>query len=307
MSSDYDGLLNPLFEKCADEELLPIVEIINSKFSCNLKQDEQYKKNPNRPTTYIPAIVRELKAFGGNTFVNLYRGEGVDYSTIIRDIAKKLKIDFDPKEAVETIERKIITQMTERAYKKMSEEERKIFNEEVLDISSINEGGMGDVPGIHIMLIQIGLNQGGFIAHNMAIIMANTAVKTLLGQSMSIATRVALMRGLATFTNPLFIALSAAHTLNQIASPSYKILIPVALIIAALRLNYENHSAEVKNAFELLGLKGTETLKEVKSQFRNLMKQVHPDVLMAKGEDSNNQQAIAYIAACDILKQHFQH
>ena len=37
-------------------------------------------------------LIRELQHFGGNTVINLFRGNGVSYSEIVDDVASHLKI-----------------------------------------------------------------------------------------------------------------------------------------------------------------------------------------------------------------------
>lgn len=98
--------------KHADNEDLKILcDIITlgkngtPRISDSLTKTESYKRNyPHRMASLIPGMVRELELYGGNTVVNFFKGEGVDYSTILRKVAKRLKVTFRDSQTDEVIE-----------------------------------------------------------------------------------------------------------------------------------------------------------------------------------------------------------
>ncbi len=53
-------------------------------------QDAKLYDEPDDETLRL--LVRELQYFGGNTFVNLFRRNGVSYSEIVDDVAARLKL-----------------------------------------------------------------------------------------------------------------------------------------------------------------------------------------------------------------------
>jgi hypothetical protein len=56
----------------------------------NVLQDAKRQDIPDEETLRL--LVRELQHFGGNTFVNLFRRNGVNYSEIVDDVASHLKM-----------------------------------------------------------------------------------------------------------------------------------------------------------------------------------------------------------------------
>lgn len=63
-------------------------------------------------------LVRELQHFGGNTFVNLFRRNGVSYSEIVADVASHLKMKVPAAASVEEKEALIIDCVFTSSWKK---------------------------------------------------------------------------------------------------------------------------------------------------------------------------------------------
>ena len=71
----------------------------------------------------VDDIINEFQCFGGNTIINLFRGGGVGYRTILIDVAKKLKVNFNKKSDVSIIEWNLLMKIFSDSLEKMSEEE----------------------------------------------------------------------------------------------------------------------------------------------------------------------------------------
>ena len=89
-----DPDLNPIQERATNNELIPLVEYITNKFSNAIDIDPRYKAYPDEPLRYVDLIANEIRAMGGNSFVNLFRGEGVSYHEVVCDVSKKLKVNY---------------------------------------------------------------------------------------------------------------------------------------------------------------------------------------------------------------------
>ena len=107
---ESDADLVPLLRKCKNEDLEPLVQYILQKgwLSSELEQTEVYKKNQPNHMAYADEISSEIQRFGGNTFVNLFRGEGVAYKSIVCAVAKRFKVNFNEKRDIEVIEEQIL-------------------------------------------------------------------------------------------------------------------------------------------------------------------------------------------------------
>ena len=72
----------------------------------------------------IKLIISELQHFGGNSLVNLARGDGVDYREVVSDVADYLGVKVASNESVVTMEGKILAQLFMKTWENMSPGER---------------------------------------------------------------------------------------------------------------------------------------------------------------------------------------
>lgn len=70
-------------------------------------------------------LIRELQHFGGNTVINLFRGNGVSYSEIVDDVASHLKIKVAKNAPVKEKESLIIDAVFASSWNKMSDDDRR--------------------------------------------------------------------------------------------------------------------------------------------------------------------------------------
>lgn len=227
--ASYDNDLNPVLENASDEDLLPLVGYMVKKLSNGIDIDERYKANPKRPTAYTDLIADELRLFGGNTFANLVRGGvGVSYKEVVCDAADKMKVSYNKASSVERIESLIIQKIFEDSLEKMSEgEKQKIINE--LGIKGISAGSSAT------MIMQALIKLGGFKSYQIAVIVANSVAKFVLGRGLSFAANASLTKALSIFAGPVGLIISSLWMLIDIAGPSYKTTIPCVIHIAMLR------------------------------------------------------------------------
>ena len=100
----YDPDLTALLKRCNDEELRPLVEYLRRGLH-ELASDDAYRRNPDRPSRYVPAIVQELQLDGGHTIANMARGgEGVPYREVLCDVCEKFKVPVLATESVDEVE-----------------------------------------------------------------------------------------------------------------------------------------------------------------------------------------------------------
>lgn len=117
------GDLYALLSVCTKEDLDPLVSYITNKLTNMLDINEDYKRYRPDHTKYYRAIADEIRLFGGNTFKNLWRGEGPSYDEVLRDVCKKLDVPCD---AISTVknENNLLTICLDRQWKGLSEKER---------------------------------------------------------------------------------------------------------------------------------------------------------------------------------------
>ena len=225
---NYDKDLNPVLEKANNEELMPLVDYMLKKLSNAIDIDDRYKANPQKPTNYVDLIADELRLFGGNSFVNLVRGEGVSYKEVVCDVAKILKVPFNQNSNVERIETLVIQKVFEESLEKMSDEEKE---------EALKELGITNIPAgaSTAMLMQLIVKAGGFASYKVAVIVANAVAKFILGRGLSFAANRALTKALSIFAGPIGWIITSVWMAIDIAGPSYKTTIPCVIHVAMLR------------------------------------------------------------------------
>lgn len=237
-----DFTLAPLLRKCSDDDLEPLVKFIKKplvKFikkasTETLSKSAGYRTYYPKHSRYADEIARHIRLFGGSTLVNIFRGEGPSYEEIVQDVAKKLKVKYGSDEPVVQIEMKILVDMLKRSFDRMSERER----DEI--IKAFEKAGIKNMdfrtgfPAAAI-LAQIGVRMSGFLAYQIAVIVANGVAKAVLGHGLKLATNATLTRLIGVFAGPIGWVITGLWTAIGIAGPAYRVTIPCVCHVAYLR------------------------------------------------------------------------
>lgn len=239
-----DGDLTPVLRACSDEDLIPLRDYILSASTNELDIKDSYKVSPDRPSSYVNDLVYEISSFGGNTFVNIFRGGGVPYAEVACDVASKVKAKYDENASVEEIEWAILTKILEQAIKDMSPEERakleQIFRDAGADRVDLSAG----FP-LGLIMAQVGIRAAGFVAYQVAVIVANAVAKAILGRGLSLAANAALTRIIGMFAGPIGWVITGIWTAIDIAGPAYRVTIPCVCHVAYLRLKNQYSGMEL--------------------------------------------------------------
>lgn len=120
--------------------------------------------------------------------------------------------------------------LIESAYGKMTPQEREDL------LRSLGISNASGVPGAFpFMAVQAAIGAGGFVAYQVAVIVANAVARALLGRGLSLATNAALTRALGVFAGPIGWALTAVWAAVDVASPAYRVVIPCVVQVALIR------------------------------------------------------------------------
>lgn len=113
MSYTYDADLEFLGE-CTDEQLKNLAEVLiydkdgETRFTESITNSNEYKRYGTRYSKYWEIIAGELQEFGGNSFANLFRGNGVKYDEILNDVLDKIKVSYNKSSNILTKEDKLV-------------------------------------------------------------------------------------------------------------------------------------------------------------------------------------------------------
>lgn len=176
-------------------------------------QDAKRQDIPDEETLRL--LVRELQHFGGNTFVNLFRRNGVNYSEIVDDVASHLKMEVPATTSVEEKEALIIDCVFTSSWKKMSDDERS----QILRDMGINGSVSMDIP-----------------VWQRAALVANSLAQTTAGKVLPLIAGLGIGRVLGVLTGPVGLAITGLYTAYDISNPAFRVTLPCVVQIAWIRL-----------------------------------------------------------------------
>lgn len=97
--------------RASNDDLLLLCDIVvkdkngNYRMTEGLSSKQTFQRNyPNNIKEMLPELVDEVRRFGGNSFTNFFRGNGPEYSEILRDVARRNKVSFNKHNSDEQIE-----------------------------------------------------------------------------------------------------------------------------------------------------------------------------------------------------------
>lgn len=234
-----DNDLIPLIRTAEPDDLSILVGYLHDTHNEDLSSVPGFKElNPRASEKiydgdhrlYADDISAEIQRYGGNSFANVFRGgKGVPYVEILHDVADQLKVNYNNSSNVGTIESQIQIKVLTQAYEKMSEEERREL------LKELGVGGVSVPAALPVAAIQGAIRLGGFAAYRLAVIVANSIARAILGRGLSLGINAALTRSIGAFVGPIGWAITAVWTLVDLAGPAYRVTIPCVLQIAYMR------------------------------------------------------------------------
>lgn len=223
----YDPDLNPVLEAASNEELEVIHDILLSKTSEGLSNEDAYKEQYPNHREYADLIAKELRDFGGNTLVNIFRQQGPSYREIVCDVADKIDAPHSDEWEVALVEHSVMARVLEKAFEKMSKAERRA----VLHIARRENGEDGN----YHELFRAVFRAGGRESQELMQVVRDALVENLLGRGLQVAANVVLGRALGTLLGPIGWAVTGFVAVIQIAGPSYKVTLPGVANVAYVR------------------------------------------------------------------------
>jgi len=197
-------------------------------------------------------IAQEIRAFGGNTMINLFRREGIKYEELVVDVASHLKANFPKSADVAEIEYAILQKIFTDSIAKMSDDERR---------QVLQELNVGDLTGLgpaQLAAVLATARLAGFGTYKMALVVANSISRSLLERGLTPAINAGLSRTLSLVIGPIGWIITGLWTVADMASPAYRVTVPCVIQVAYMRLKERSkaqtafcpscHESNVKNA-----------------------------------------------------------
>lgn len=231
-----DPDLNQLLPDAANDDLGILADYITDKGTgrislssdvCNVLHQARTKNDfPPAARAYI---AEEVQRFGGNSFMNLFRGgSGVSYKEVLCDVAEHIKAEFRKTDDCGRIETAILTRLLVQSMEKMTAAER----EDVLkdfDQSGMPMGAAG-LAGMTAAILA-----SAALRYKLGALVADASVKALLGRGLIFSASGATGRGVAAVLGPVGWAIAGMWTVYDLASPAYRVTVPCVIQLAYMR------------------------------------------------------------------------
>lgn len=236
------GKLDFLY-RASNDDLRLLCDIVvkdkhgNFRMTEGISGSETFKRfYPDNIRALLPELVDEFRLFGGNTFANLFRGTGPQYTEILRDVAKRNKVSFRKSNSDEQIEQYLLQKLFDDSLNNASDEDlRKMMKELGYPTTNFTRQGA-------IATLMTAWKAGGFQSYILLVSVVNAVMKFLIGRGLSLAANAALTRMASIMMGPVGWILAAVWTLVDIAGPAYCVTVPAVIQIAYIRQSINHPS-----------------------------------------------------------------
>ncbi len=193
------------------------------------------KYYPHHLNQMTDVIIDELQKYGGSTISNhLFRfNKGVQYSEILKDVFKQLKIRYDENMGIEENEFFLLQTIFIKSLNNSNLSKKDI--EEYAEKLGVKSSGSKQAA---IAAIQLAIKSGKFASFQIALIVANAVSKAILGRGLSLVANAGLVRYMAIFAGPIGWFLTGLWTIIDLAGPAYRVTIPAVIQIAYMRQKF---------------------------------------------------------------------
>ncbi len=180
MAYRYDSDLEFL-KRLSSSDLKDLFDVLVYDENRTLRMNEEltdsteYKRYGRDYAKYPERIAEELQCYGGNTFANFFRGEGVLYKEILCDVCDHLKVNYHEESETSLIEKNMLSKLLKGSLEKMSGREIKELCDE-LGMTNIDKV-IGENKQILIASVLTLFKAGGSHSYALAVSVADAMVK----------------------------------------------------------------------------------------------------------------------------------
>ncbi len=207
----------------------------NFRLTEDLSGTDVFRNNyPHNIKGMLPELINELRLFGGNSIANFFRGEGPEYSEILRDVADRNDVSYNRYAIDEMVEQYLLQKLFNDSLTGASDDELKKMLEE-LGYPTTNFARQAAMA-----TLMAAWKAGGFQSYILLVSVVNAVMKFLVGRGLSLAANAALSRMASIVMGPIGWVLTALWTFIDVAGPAYRVTVPAIIQIAYIRQTVNN-------------------------------------------------------------------
>ncbi len=140
-----------------------------------LTDSTEYKRYGRDYAKYPTRIAEELQRYGGNTFIDFFRNEGVLYKEILCDACDHLKVNYNEKSNTSLIEQNMLSKLLKDSLERMSKEDLEKLRHE-LGMTNIDKV-IGENKQVLIASVLTLFKAGGSHSYALAVSVADAMVR----------------------------------------------------------------------------------------------------------------------------------
>ncbi len=199
-----------------------------------LTSSTEYKRYGHDYAKYPTRIAEELQRYGGNTFINFFRDEGVLYKEILCDVCDHLKVNCHEESPTSLIEQNMLAKLLKDSLEQMSKKDLEELCHE-LGMTNIDKV-IGENKQLLIASVLTLFKADGSHSYMLAIAVADAMVRQTLGYGLSsVVGKVALKKTLGILAGPIGWVITGALVSINLAGPAYRVTVPACVLVATLR------------------------------------------------------------------------
>ena len=229
-AEDADDLAATL-RSFSNEQLAPLYALLDEPISSTLAVEERVKAAHPNHLAYVDLMAQHLRLFGGNTIINLGRGEGPPYREIVEDICGSRGIEVPAGATTLEMERRLLAHF----FASIPEAERDVILAEAAE----RYGYAFDATNLSGLATAVATQAGGraasLLLYRTGLQLTETVAALTIGRGVAVAGNQVLARALGFAAGPVGWAVSGALALKDLASRAMRVTTPCVVIIAATR------------------------------------------------------------------------
>lgn len=227
------GDLDCLLSTSSDDDLEILTGYILNTRTERLTSHADYKLHHPKHSRYAGLIADEIRAFGGNSIANFFRGEGAVYEKVVSDVCRKMKISASG-DVVEK-EKALLLNVFKTAWDNLSIDERNLFFQDIR-----YAGYKGDLPmpslGTEAFLKALAIIPSA--TYMVTSIIAAAVAKPTIIRYLIATGGVMAPRTLGVLTGPVGLAITGLWTAIDLSGPAFRVTVPCVIHVAHLRQKY---------------------------------------------------------------------
>ncbi|MCQ2936132.1 DUF3944 domain-containing protein [Helicobacter pylori] len=212
-----------------------------------LTNSTEYKRYGSDYAKYPRRIAEELQCYGGNSFMNFFRNEGVLYKEVLCDACDHLKVNYHEESPTSLIEQNMLAKLLKDSLEKMSKKDLEELGHELgmTNIDKVIDENKQVLIASVLTLFKAGGSHS--YAYALAVSVADAMVRQTLGHGLSsVVGKVVLKKTLGILAGPIGWVITGALVSVNLVGSAYRVTVPACVLVATLRKKLKAEQARLK-------------------------------------------------------------